>query len=142
MVQREVGERLAAEAGGKSYGVLSVLLGVYAEVTRLFHVGPEQFMPKPAVDSLVLRLDFHKTHIAERPSFRFFKSVVNLAFQQRRKTLRNSLKSLIGNDFVGLDQALATIGIDLGCRPEALSPQEFFQFAGILQEFKDTSTKS
>jgi len=142
MVQREVGERLAAKAGGKSYGVLSVLLGVYAEVTRLFHVGPEQFMPKPAVDSLVLRIDFHKTHMAERPSFRFFKSVVNLAFQQRRKTLRNSLRSFIGSDFVGLDQALATIGIDLGCRPEALSPREFFQFAGILQEFKDTSTKS
>lgn len=141
MVQREVGERLAAAPGSKSYGVLSVLLGIYAEVTKLFLVGPEQFMPKPEVDSLVIRIDFRDSNLAQKPSLRFFKSVVNLAFQQRRKTLRNSLRSLATNNLTGLEEALAAIGIDLGRRPEMLSPQEFFQLAGVLEELQRRPAK-
>lgn len=141
MVQREVGERLAAAPGSKSYGVLSVLLGIYAEVTKLFLVGPEQFMPKPEVDSLVIRIDFRDSNLAQKPSLRFFKSVVNLAFQQRRKTLRNSLRSLVTNNLVELEQALAAIDIDLGRRPEMLSPQEFFQLAGVLEELQRRPAK-
>jgi len=136
MVQREVGERLAAGAGSKSYGVLSVLLGVCAQVNKLFLVGPEQFMPKPKVDSLVIRMDFPERKMAVNPSFRFFRSVVNLAFQHRRKTLRNSLRSLMGNNPLALEHALAPISVDLAQRPETLSPQQFFQLAGILEDLQ------
>ena len=141
MVQREVGDRLAAGAGSKSYGVLSVLLGVYAQVTKLFLVGQEQFMPKPEVDSLVIRMEFPDSRREEKPSFRFFRSVVNLAFQQRRKTLRNSLRSLLGNELGGLEHALAPIGVNLTQRPETVSPQQFFQLAGILEDLQTRASR-
>ncbi len=70
MLQREVGERLTALPGGKDYGVLSVLVGVYASVTPLFQVGPKQFYPPPQVDSLVVRLDFHDQPLLDDDAFR------------------------------------------------------------------------
>lgn len=133
MVQKEVGERLAANPGNKSYGVLSVLLGVYAKVTKLFSVAPDQFYPKPKVDSLVIRIDFPEQSQFTTPSFRFLRTVVNLAFQQRRKTLHNSLKSLVGKDSRILEDAFTASGIDPKRRPETLTPEEFVQLARLLE---------
>jgi 16S rRNA (adenine1518-N6/adenine1519-N6)-dimethyltransferase len=132
MVQKEVGERLAASPGSKSYGVLSVLLGVYSNVTKLFTVGPEQFYPRPQVDSLVIRIDFAE-ELVTAPSFKFFRTVVNVAFQQRRKTLHNSLKSLIGEGPGRLEQAFADSGIDPMRRPETLTPKEFLRLVTCLE---------
>ena len=133
MVQKEVGERLAAGPGTKDYGVLSVLLGIYASVTRLFTVGPNQFYPPPKVDSLVLRIDFNGTDPAGLPSFAFVRTVVNTAFQQRRKTLQNSLKPLAGEDFQALSRAFSLSGIDPMRRPETLEPAEFLTLAMNLE---------
>jgi len=133
MVQKEVGERLAAGPGNKSYGVLSVLLGVYTKVTRLFSVAPDQFYPKPKVDSLVIRIDFPEQPRITAPSFRFLRTVVNVAFQQRRKTLHNSLRSQLGKDSRILEQAFTGSGIEPKRRPETLTPEEFLQLAMLLE---------
>ncbi len=133
MVQKEVGERFAAEPGTKDYGVLSVLLGAYARVDRLFYVGPKQFYPPPNVDSLVLSIDFPEESPQGAPSFDFFRNLVNIAFQQRRKTLQNSLKALMGRAAPSLDEAFSKSGIDPMRRPESLSPEEFLRLGSELE---------
>jgi len=129
MVQKEVGERLAACPGTKDYGVLSVLLGVYADVSPLFTVGPSQFYPPPQVESLILKIDFTKAPPLDAPSFDFFRKVVNTAFQQRRKTLQNSLKGLAAGTGVSVETAFESAGIDPKRRPETLTPEEFLHLA-------------
>jgi 16S rRNA (adenine1518-N6/adenine1519-N6)-dimethyltransferase len=92
MIQKEVAERICAGPGSKTYGVLSVLLGMYFEREYLFSVPPGAFRPPPKVMSGVIRL-VPKLYPAEIP-FSQLKRVVKAAFGQRRKTLRNALKGL------------------------------------------------
>lgn len=133
MVQKEVGRRWAAPPGGKDYGVLSVLLSLYARVEVLFEVGPKQFHPPPRVDSVVLRLDFNRPFPDELPPFEDLRAVANTAFQQRRKTLRNSLKSLPGvNRGLVLEEAFAAAGIDSGRRAETLAGEELVRLTRAL----------
>jgi 16S rRNA (adenine1518-N6/adenine1519-N6)-dimethyltransferase len=139
MVQKEVGERFAAPPGGKEYGVLSVLLGVCAHAELLFDVGPAQFYPAPKVDSTVLRIDFAEALPPGAPDLSFLRKIVNTAFQQRRKTLRNSLKALGGVELALLDRAFSELGIDPGRRPETLSPEEFMNLAKLLKPCKSRS---
>ena len=133
MVQKEVGERLTADPGSKTYGVLSVLLGVYARTSRLFSVGPGQFYPSPKVDSIVIKVELPEGLPPDAPPFSSLRRLVNIAFQQRRKTLQNSLKPLAGKNADLLQNALALSGIDPKRRPETLSPQEFIRLANALQ---------
>lgn len=133
MVQKEVGERLVAHSGGKDYGVLSVLLGVYARVRYLFGIGPGQFFPPPNVDSVVISIDFTNCPPPQSPSFKFLRHLVNTCFQKRRKTLFNSLRGLGGLDGSLLKEVLAASGIDPNRRPETLAPEEFVLLAKELQ---------
>ena len=133
MVQKEVGERLTADPGGKDYGVLSVLLGVYARVRALFVVGAQQFYPPPQVDSLVVSIDFMDHLPPEIPSFSFLRNLVSTCFQQRRKTLANSLKGLGGLSTTLLQDAFLASSIDPRRRPETLNPEEFVRLARILE---------
>ncbi len=133
MVQKEVGERLTAAPGGRDYGVLSVLLGVYARAKSLFTVGPGQFYPSPAVDSLVVVIDFVEDTSYSTPSFALLRGLVNTCFQQRRKTLSNSLKGLAGANATLLQRALSACGIDPRRRPETLSAEEFVDLAKALE---------
>jgi 16S rRNA (adenine1518-N6/adenine1519-N6)-dimethyltransferase len=94
MFQKEVAERAAAKEGGKIYGVLSVLLQYYYEVEYLFSVGNESFNPPPKVQSGVIRLTRRESFLPVK-SERAFWVLVKTAFNQRRKTLRNGVKSLI-----------------------------------------------
>lgn len=135
MVQKEVGERLTADPGSKSYGVLSVLLGVYAKTTKLFSVGPQQFYPQPQVDSLVIRIDIPEAVHIGKSSFRLLRNIVNLAFQQRRKTLRNSLKSLNAKS---LQQAFEKSDIDPQRRPETLTPDEFLRLTSCYSQMDNS----
>lgn len=132
MVQKEVGERWLARPGTKDYGVLSVLLGVYARLSHLFTVGPNSFYPAPKVDSLVAAIDFSKHPPADAPFFDILRKTVNIAFQQRRKTLQNSLKVLVGGNAILLEEAFAKTGIDPKRRPETLSPEEFLRLGKAL----------
>lgn len=93
MLQKEVADRIAEKPGSKTYGILSVLLQAYYDVTYLFKVPPGVFFPPPKVMSAVIRLTRNsRTHLGCDEAL--FKTVVKQAFQNRRKTLRNALKIL------------------------------------------------
>ena len=133
MLQREVGERLTAPPGGKSYGVLSILMGVYASVVPLFLVGPRQFYPPPQVDSIVVRLDFLDQPLLDDDAFQFLRQVVNHAFQHRRKTLLNSLRSMAPLCSIPVAEALAITAIDPMRRPETLALEDFIRLSAVLR---------
>ena len=116
MFQKEVAERAAAKEGSKIYGVLSVLLQYYYNVEYLFSVGNESFMPQPKVQSGVIRLTKNENQLPVK-SERAFWVLVKTAFNQRRKTLRNGVKSLFAKEI--LDDDL------FNRRAETLSVEEF-----------------
>lgn len=99
MIQKEVAARICADSGNKTYGILSVLLGAYFELKYEFSVSPGSFSPPPKVVSGVLSMRRRET-MPDVP-FRDLKQVVKQAFNQRRKTLRNALKSLEFEPFEG-----------------------------------------
>ncbi len=116
MVQREVGNRLAATPNDSAYGRLSVLTTVRAEVEHLFDVPPEAFNPPPKVDSSVIRITPRAEPLvppAEQPRF---ERLVTAAFAQRRKTLRNNLKPLMPASTIeasGIDPSLRAQALDI-----------------------------
>src|SRR5690606_28106193 len=93
MLQKEVAERIASPAGNKDYGILSVLLQAYYDIEYLFTVPPGHFSPPPKVNSGVIRLKRNEVKKLDCNEDLFF-SVVKTGFNQRRKMLRNALKSL------------------------------------------------
>ncbi len=99
MFQKEVAERAAAKEGSKIYGVLSVLLQYYYKVEYLFSVGNECFTPQPKVQSGVIRLMGHDNYLLVK-SERAFWVLVKTAFNQRRKTMRNAVKSLFTKEIL------------------------------------------
>lgn len=116
MFQKEVAERAAAKEGSKIYGVLSVLLQYYYDIEYLFSVGNEAFTPPPKVQSGVIRLTRRESYLAVK-SERAFWVLVKTAFNQRRKTLRNGVKSLFTKEV--LEDEL------FNRRAETLSVKEF-----------------
>ncbi len=125
MLQREVIERICAEPGSGDYGRLTVMLAPWVTAEHLFDVGPGAFRPVPQVWSAVARLRMRQT-----PAFAVdarYALVVSAAFSQRRKTLRNALRTL-------LDAAqIVACGIDPGARPETLSPAQFAALAVTVE---------
>ncbi len=124
MLQKEVAERIAAPPGSRTYGILSVLLQAYYDIEYLFTVAPHVFDPPPKVQSAVISLK-RNTRTQLDCDEAFFKKVVKLAFNQRRKTLRNSLKSL-PMDGVDLTNPL------FAKRPEQLGVEEFVELTNRL----------
>jgi 16S rRNA (adenine1518-N6/adenine1519-N6)-dimethyltransferase len=122
MFQKEVAERVCAQHGSKTYGILSVLIQTYFEAEYLFTVPPHVFTPPPKVQSGVLRLLRRKEALAPEIPYAHLKRVTKAAFNQRRKTLRNALKSG-GLDINGVPSET------LSLRAEQLSPSEFAQLA-------------
>jgi len=123
MLQKEVVERMAALPGTGSYGRLSVMLQYRCSVTPLFHIGPGAFNPPPAVDSAFVQLVPHATPPVCVNNEAVFTELVRQAFAQRRKTLRNTLRSMLDAE------AIAAIGIDPARRAETLSLEEFAALA-------------
>ncbi|MBC8754484.1 16S rRNA (adenine(1518)-N(6)/adenine(1519)-N(6))-dimethyltransferase RsmA [Kordia sp. YSTF-M3] len=119
MFQKEVAERICASHGSKTYGILSVLTQVFYEAEYLFTVPPEVFDPAPKVNSGVMRLTRKENYTLPCDEKLFFR-VVKTAFQQRRKTLRNSLKTFNLSDNLKEDTIF-------GLRPEQLSVQRFVE---------------
>lgn len=123
MLQLEVVERMIAQPNSKAYGRLSVMTQYYCDANLLFTVPPEAFIPKPKVNSAIVKLIPKATpEQADDPAL--FSELVNQAFSMRRKTVRNALKGYI-SDAVGFER----LGIDPGRRPETLSLSEFVQLA-------------
>ena len=139
MVQAEVADRMAAAPGSKAYGGYTAKLALFARPTGRFEVGPGNFMPPPHVDSAVIRLDrapmldpatdepLSPEHID------WCCKVIDAAFAQRRKTIRNSM-SANGFDKADLDQAFAKTDIDPRTRAEVLAPSDFVRLALALEQ--------
>ncbi|HEU4481112.1 MAG TPA: 16S rRNA (adenine(1518)-N(6)/adenine(1519)-N(6))-dimethyltransferase RsmA [Actinomycetota bacterium] len=129
MTQREVGERLAASPGSKSYGQPSVIVGFFATARVATRISRNAFYPVPNVDSVVVRIDRR----AEVPDVdrRLFSEVVRHAFAQRRKTLRRSLASLL--EGVEAEALFATAGVAPGARAEAIDVDGFVALTRAFQ---------
>lgn len=122
MVQREVGQRLVAAPGSRTYGALSVLVAAHASGSIVGRVPPAVFWPAPEVESVLVRLVRHRPpEVASEELMR----VVHAAFAQRRKTLRNSLSSALGLPVPKVEAALGAAGIDPGARAETVGPAAF-----------------
>ncbi|KJS05687.1 MAG: 16S rRNA methyltransferase [Flavobacteriales bacterium BRH_c54] len=124
MFQKEVAERVAAKPGNKTYGITSVLLQAYYDIEYLFTVDEHVFDPPPKVKSAVIRLTRNNTEKLDCDEV-FFKVVVKTAFNQRRKTMRNSVK-------VFLNEKTKQHPI-LDKRPEQLSVEEFVMLTNLLK---------
>ena len=142
MVQAEVADRIAAKPSTKAYGAYTAKLSLFAQVTGRFEVGPGNFMPPPRVNSAVVRLD---RTIARNPVTSKLLSkeellhtmrVIDAAFAQRRKTIRNSM-SASGFDKDKLDQAFLATGIAPTVRAEVLTSQDFIRLAAALEPLSE-----
>ncbi len=133
MFQREVAQRIASLPGNKDYGILSVLIQTYYTVEYLFTVEPGAFNPPPKVHSAVIRILRNDRKILPVPG-KFFKAVVKTAFNQRRKTLRNSLASLMRPHHMAGNETLFSL------RPERLDPDAFLELASLLYEGGETES--
>ncbi len=125
MFQKEVAERVASQPGNKNYGIISVLLQAYYDIEYLFTVNEDVFTPPPKVKSGVIRL-IRKENQTLDCDEKLFKRVVKTAFNQRRKTLRNALKSITLVDEKKAEPYL-------GLRAEQLSVDDFIQ---LTQSFE------
>jgi len=130
MLQKEVAERLAAGPGSKTYGILSVFLQAYYDIEYLFTVDEDQFIPPPKVKGGVIRLVRNQTKHLNCDE-KLFRSVVKMAFNQRRKTMRNSLGSMIHNDELKAN-------VIFNKRPEQLSVAEFELVVRLIEEQNET----
>lgn len=128
MLQKEVVERMAATPGGGQSGRLTIMVQYRCKVEKLFIVPPESFDPQPKVESAIVRL----TPYAELPfvakNEKTLATLVTQAFSQRRKTLRNCLRTLLDVE------KIESIGIDPKRRPETLSVEEFVNLANLLED--------
>ncbi len=135
MIQKDVAERIIAPPGNKTYGILSVLLQTWYNIEYLFTVSEQAFIPPPKVKSAVVRLTRNKREKLDCNE-KLFKSVVKTGFNQRRKMLRNSLKSLLPDESRLPDDPL------LNQRPEQLSIAQFEELTNLLEpRAKDISSK-
>ena len=124
MVQKEVAERIAEKPGSKTYGILSVLLQAWYDIEYLFTVEPGAFSPPPKVRSAVIRLT-RNSRTSLGCDEKMFRQVVKMAFNQRRKTLRNALKPLLNDDL----RALPILDL----RAERLSVEDFVFLTKALE---------
>ncbi len=126
MLQKEVVDRIAADPGTKAYGRLTIMLGCHFEAESLFDVPPDAFDPPPAVTSAVVRLRPRPIGSYEIADEALLSHLVATAFSQRRKTLRNAVRSMASEDDI------AALGIDAGLRPENLGISQWVGLANRL----------
>jgi 16S rRNA (adenine1518-N6/adenine1519-N6)-dimethyltransferase len=131
MFQKEVAERIAEKPGTKEYGILSVFLQAYYDIEYLFTVEPGAFNPPPKVRSAVIRLTRNSVEKLDCDE-KFFKTIVKTSFNQRRKMLRNTLRSFVKNEAL-LTHPLFTL------RPERLSVADFVQLTKMLEKERSAS---
>jgi 16S rRNA (adenine1518-N6/adenine1519-N6)-dimethyltransferase len=152
MLQKEVAERLAAQPGSKEYGVPTLLLSSCATVKTVLHLSPAEFYPKPKVDSVVIRLDFRNRQVprslATEENFALFRLLVRSSFNQRRKTILNTLGQIDIlppiNDRAEQKSAVAAAIIRAGLqpdrRPETLSLEDFLRLTEEFAQARSIAT--
>jgi 16S rRNA (adenine1518-N6/adenine1519-N6)-dimethyltransferase len=127
MLQKEVVDRMAAGAGDRDYGRLSIMVQYHCRVQSLFTIGPGAFFPQPKVDSSFVRLTPYPRPQVEVRDYDAFSLVVKTAFGYRRKTLRNALKGL------ALPATFAAADIKPDLRPEQLTLEEFARLSNQIE---------
>ena len=124
MIQKEVADRLCAEAGSRNAGAITVSVNYFAKAKKLFDVSRGSFMPAPNVDSAVIRLDIKKEpDIFVSDEKKFFK-MVKAAFGMRRKTALNAISAGMGKNKNDVAEALSKSGLDINIRAEKMSMGE------------------
>ena len=126
MLQKEVVDRMTAAPGSKAFGRLGIMLGCHLSVEALFDVGPQCFDPPPAVDSAVVRLVPLGSSRPIIDDEKLLGRLVATAFSQRRKTVRNALKTILD------DAELRALGIDPGKRPESIPISSYVALANYV----------
>jgi 16S rRNA (adenine1518-N6/adenine1519-N6)-dimethyltransferase len=126
MLQKEVVERLAAAPGNKEYGRLGIMTQYHCRIEPLLDVPPHAFSPQPKVQSAVVRLTPHAVLPHPAKSVENLQQIVRAAFNQRRKTLRNALQTLLDAE------QISACGIDPGARPETLALPQFVALADCI----------
>lgn len=131
MLQLEVVNRMAAQPGEEDYGRLSVMMQYHCKVEKLFKVPPGAFVPQPKVDSAIVRLT--PWHPLPHPArnVETFAKVVRTAFNQRRKTIRNTLKTLFSAE------QMALLELDLTLRPENLGLADYVRIADLSDQLSE-----
>ena len=133
MIQKEVAERLAAAPGSKTYGIISVLLQAWYDIEYLFTVSEQVFNPPPKVKSAVIRMTRNRrTELG--CDEKLFKTLVKTTFNQRRKTLRNSIKPILGKEFPDYDLPV------FNKRPEQLSVEQFIELTLLTEKYLKEKT--
>lgn len=136
MLQKEVVKRMAAKAGDSAYGRLGIMVQYYCEVENLFEVPPTSFDPAPKVDSAIVRLVPYKDLPHKATNIKTLENLVNVAFQQRRKTLRNALKQLLAPDII------EQLPIDTSARAEEISLSEYVATSNLLDTLVVSETQN
>ena len=134
MVQHEVGGRLTASPGTKAYGAITAIMAYHYDVASLFRVGSDRFVPRPAVDSVVLRLTPHDRPPVEVRDAALLTVLIKSAFQHRRKMLHHAVNRLAPGSSGPLSDRT---GIDLKRRGETLDLVEFAALSDALEEYRD-----
>lgn len=127
MLQKEVVDRMAAAPGSKAYGRLGIMLGCHFQIEALFDVDRLSFDPPPEVTSAIVRLTPLPKGTYDIDNEALLSKLVATAFSQRRKTIRNSLRSVVD------ESGLLAVGIDPGLRPEAISIADYVRLANTLE---------
>lgn len=130
MLQKEVVKRMAAQAGDSAYGRLGIMVQYYCAVENLFEVPPTSFDPAPKVDSAIVRLVPYQALPHKATNIKTLENLVNVAFQQRRKTLRNALKQLLSPEII------EQLPIDTSARAEEISLAEYVATSNLLDTLK------
>ncbi len=128
MLQKEVVDRITATPGTKDYGRLSVMVQYFCESQSLFSVPPGAFFPAPKVVSAFIRMKPFSSPPHPAKDFKRFQEITNIAFQQRRKIIANSLKPFLSAE------ELAKIGINPELRPEMLKTEDFVTISNFIYE--------
>ncbi|HEY3700020.1 MAG TPA: 16S rRNA (adenine(1518)-N(6)/adenine(1519)-N(6))-dimethyltransferase RsmA [Spongiibacteraceae bacterium] len=136
MLQKEVVQRLAAAPGNKEYGRLGIMTQYFCRIEPLLDVPPSAFSPQPKVQSAVVRLTPYAALPHPAKSVETLQQIVRTAFNQRRKTLRNALQTLLSAE------QITACGIDPGVRPETLSLTDYVALADRLNEEDSLSEKT
>ncbi len=136
MIQKEVAERIAAKEDCKAYGALSLLVQYYCDVEIIRKVLPESFIPKPKVDSLVIRMDKLSSPKVEVKSKELFFRIIKESFNMRRKTLWNSLKGL-NYSASDMEEVFKKAEIDSNRRGETLSIFEFGRLSDCIYDMAE-----
>ncbi len=138
MVQKEVADRLCANAGDSDYGAVTASVNYYGKIEKLFNVGAGNFMPAPKVDSAIIQITPYEEPPVKVKDEKLFFRIIKAAFEQRRKTLTNALSGKVGVDKAGIQNALTECGFDTNIRGERLSIDDF---AKLADAFYDMTNK-